>query len=428
MNLDYGVALNQLGGVTCITGDLRVSNSNLTDLTGLEYLVAVGGNVDVSFNPVLTSFKGLQNLKSAGRLIVAANRTLTSLAELGNLKTLHNGHSIADNPLLPACWTWQIAQQTGTRCDFCPNNTGNGSCGSLPEGFVCQPGAIGPGVYDGYVRLDDWTRPNQFGGVTCITGDLMAWNSNLTDLTGLEYLVAVGGNVDISNNPTLSSLKGLDQLRSAGSLIVRDNPALTNLSNIGSLTTLRYNASIANNLGLPACWTWQIAQQTGTRCDYCQNNTGDGSCGTLPEGFVCQPGAIGPGVYDGYVRLDDWTRPNQFGGVTCITGDLVAWNSSLTDLTGLVQLVAVGGNVTIDNNPALVSVTGLENLKTAAGLWINYNPLLTSLAGLNRLNSLRNDPSIYGNPLLPACWAENVAMQTGRLCACSGNTGEGVCQ
>jgi hypothetical protein len=117
----------------------------------------------------------------------------------------------------------------------------------------------------------------------------------------------------------------------------------------------------------------------------------------------------------------------HFGGITCITGNLWMENSSLADLTGFETLVAVGGSVEIQNNLALTSVSGLQNLKSARALAITNNAALTSLAGLASLRSLTESPWIENNPLLPACWAERVAQQVGQPCSCGDNTGGEAC-
>jgi hypothetical protein len=421
--------MSTVGGVTCITGNLRVENSSFTDLAGLETLVAVGGNVQVTWNPALTTVNGLNNLKSAHGLGIDSNPSLTSLAGLANLRTLGFDPYINNNSLLPACWTWQLSQQTSRSCSNCMGNVGSGNCGSLPDGFVCQPGATGPGVFEGNLTLYSPGQMSTVGGVTCITGDLRVENSSLTDLAGLETLVAVGGNVQITWNPALTTVNGLNNLKSAHGLGIDSNPNLTSLAGLANLHTLGFDPYINNNSLLPACWTWQLSQQTSRSCSNCMGNVGSGNCGSLPDGFVCQPGATGPGVFEGNLTLYSPGQMSTVGGVTCITGDLRVENSSFTDLAGLETLVAVGGNVQVTWNPALTTVNGLNNLKSAHGLGIDSNPNLTSLAGLANLHTLGFDPYINNNSLLPACWAQQIAQQTSRTCSnCMGNDGTSTCQ
>jgi hypothetical protein len=157
-------------------------------------------------------------------------------------------------------------------------------------------------------------------------------------------------------------------------------------------------------------------------------NNGTGDCGSPPQPFVCQPGATGPGVLDGSVYLYQYAADlTAFAGVTCITGDLWMNASPLVDFTGFESLVAVGGNIGIVNNPALTSLKGLDNLKSATSLSIDNNPNLTSLAALANLRSLAQMPYIFHNAALPACWAERVATQVGLFCSCYQNNGAETC-
>jgi hypothetical protein len=124
---NYGIDLRALGGVTCITGSLWMSDSNLADLAGLETLQAVGGSITIENNLALTSLNGLGNLKSAQLLRIQNNPILASLAGLGGLRLLSNELAISSNPALPACWADRVAAQVGQTC-ACSDNTGEESC------------------------------------------------------------------------------------------------------------------------------------------------------------------------------------------------------------------------------------------------------------------------------------------------------------
>jgi hypothetical protein len=215
------------------------------------------------------------------------------------------------------------------------------------------------------------------------------------------------------------------------------NPALTNLAGLSGLVEVAPDRlSIHDNASLPACWAWQLNQQLGTSCNEysCDGNTGTGSCGTLPADFVCEPGAVGPGVYDGDVYLEDgWMSATieEYGGVTCVTGHLVIWQQDIADLSRLSTLQMVGGDFGIDENPNLTQVDGLGNLTSVGGLHIGGNPALTNLAGLSNLSDVDTGPAyITNNASLPACWAELINVQVGYACneySYVGNTGTGTC-
>lgn len=78
-----------LGSLTTIGGSLRISDSALTDLSGLDNLIGVGGNVVVLDNSVLEHLTGLQNLKSVGgNMLVEGNKVLLDLFGLENISTI----------------------------------------------------------------------------------------------------------------------------------------------------------------------------------------------------------------------------------------------------------------------------------------------------------------------------------------------------
>lgn len=70
------------------------------------------------------------------------------------------------------------------------------------------------------------------------------------------------------------------------------------------------------------------------------------------------------------------------------------FSDQLTSLTGLDGLTTVNGDVTIGNNDGLTSLSGLDNLETVDGfIWITQLPAITSISSLNNLSSI-ND-SLY---------------------------------
>ncbi|WP_437747586.1 hypothetical protein WMF39_22820 [Sorangium sp. So ce1504] len=69
-------------------------------------------------------------------------------------------------------------------------------------------------------------------------------NRRLSDLTGLEMLEAATSYIYILDNDRLVSLSGLDNLTSVPSLLIRQNPRLTNIAALGSLETVVQELSI----------------------------------------------------------------------------------------------------------------------------------------------------------------------------------------
>ncbi|GGH49027.1 hypothetical protein GCM10007423_50690 [Dyadobacter endophyticus] len=88
------------------------------------------------------------------------------------------------------------------------------------------------------------------------------------------------------------------------------------------------------------------------------------------------------------LRLDSQALVNSFSS-TCktVNGDITVTGADITDLSPLQNVEIINGKLTIQNNPALSSLNGLNNLTAAQHLLIYTNDLLTDLTGLERLKS-----------------------------------------
>lgn len=92
--------LAALAGVGCITGQFQIQG-NVTDLTPLADLEAVGGDMWIYNTSALESLVGLSSLRHTGRLFVRNNSELTSLVGLESLARIDTFHLLIDgNPKL----------------------------------------------------------------------------------------------------------------------------------------------------------------------------------------------------------------------------------------------------------------------------------------------------------------------------------------
>jgi hypothetical protein len=343
---------------------------------------------------------------------------------------------------------------------------------ALPLERDCEPGDIGPGIYDGDISLAPWsnTSVEDLGGVRCITGSVYIDRTSLVDLSAFRGVQTIRGGLHILDNDNLASVAGLESLRSVGGpLDIAGNDALTDLAHLGALTEVggypNYPAEngwlhVMNNGQLPACWAWAIEAQTGVGCGQpdwrrgwldCVDNLGQGSCGSLPADFACVPGAKGPGVYDGSLWITPWNDGpglDELGGLTCVTGVLAIYGTAASHLDELSGLRMVGGSLMISDNLQLSTLHGLESLESVGEqLSISNNPQLTSLASLANVTRLGEmfAPGLIGdalwlanNPQLSDCWIEAIERQTDTRCgqhdglgnamACARNAGPGACE
>jgi hypothetical protein len=132
--------LDALANVTTVTGYLFVRDTQITDLQGLDNLIAVGENLYIGLSLgsnehlALTSLHGLENLRTiGGSLQINGNASLTDISALDNLTSVGAGKMIQlrDNPSLPTCDALKLMTQLkrteddqyteicGTRTDSC---------------------------------------------------------------------------------------------------------------------------------------------------------------------------------------------------------------------------------------------------------------------------------------------------------------------
>jgi hypothetical protein len=175
-----------LDGIDCILGDLNIWPTSLIDLSGLESLRYVRGDVLVGVSQSLNSFSGLASLETiGGSLTIQQTPVLVSATGLSGLKRVGGDVRILQN----------VTLQT----------------------------------------LNGLDALEAIGGSLVLTD-----NQNLNLLgDGLAALTYVGGLFTLKNNPYLLGLS-LDAFEhAAGGLYVSDNAALSNIT----LPELKYSGA-----------------------------------------------------------------------------------------------------------------------------------------------------------------------------------------
>ena len=98
-------------------------------------------------------------------------------------------------------------------------------------------------------------------------------------------------------------------------------------------------------------------------------------------------------VIDGDVQItsSNVTNLNAFNKIRQIKGSLtISNNDALADITSLASLTQIDDYVRIQNNVALLSLNGLQNVKKINGdfFYLENSPLVTDLNGLSGLDSI----------------------------------------
>ncbi|TRX34153.1 hypothetical protein FNW52_14040 [Flavobacterium sp. ZT3R18] len=201
-------------------------------------------------------------------------------------------------------------------------------------------------------------------------------NSLVTNLSGLENLQSINGFLDIRLNQNLLDLKGLDNLQICkGDLYIKSNNNLKNFNSLNKLFAIwgtliiEDNKSLENFNGLNKLkFLYGISITSNPKL---KNLTGLGSLETIAwESFYI--------MYN--ESLESLTGLNSLKKVGQLQID---GNQNLKNLKGLENIENISFYINIHNNPNLIDLNGLSNLKTTEYLSIKNNPNLLSLTGLN---------------------------------------------
>jgi len=179
------------GACERVDGDLRISTSELSDLSALSGLRRVSGKLEIDGNTRLDDLSGLEQLQQVGSLSIHDNAELDDLSGLENLR--------------------------GARDVEISGNTELASLRGLE-------------------------------GLTHVETLVIAHNG-LYQTTGLGNLTDVG-ELAIGDNPKLNSLHGLGSLAHARSVQIRNNPRLCARGMLPALTHVDHELSLSANRGL----------------------------------------------------------------------------------------------------------------------------------------------------------------------------------
>ena len=219
---------------TKIAGHVTISGTDIINLSGLDHLTSIGGDLIIIDNFHLTNLTGLESLISIGRdLTIIANFTLTDLTGLNNITSVGRDLKLRNNYNALANLTG-LENLISIGRDLFIN--GNSSLTDL-DGFDNLTSA-GRDL----LLFDNHALTNMTGleNLTSISRDLTIVNNDaMTELTGLENLTSLGRDFTINDNSALTSLTGLEGLTSTGGkLVVENNYVLTNLTGLEDLTSM----------------------------------------------------------------------------------------------------------------------------------------------------------------------------------------------
>ena len=316
-----------------VTGDLLIEETLLDAVEGLKEIRRIDGSLIIRRNVLLTDLSGLRHLRAVGGSVtVEYNARLTDLGALVTLISVGNELRIKGNsgltriglPAIESALTVWV-EHNDLLADL-----------DLPRLST---------VSDTIYLLNSPALTSLSGVPLLSTADRLILQENNTlshiadttlPLTYLSYL-------EVRDNPRFSSLRGLDSLVTAGTVILDDAPALSSLEGLGMLQE-------AATLSIERC---------------------------------------------GIVSL------NRLERLYKLNGDLVLRdNPALIHLSGPIPLSFIGGALVIHRNPALIDLVGLPVLRSAGAVSVTGNDALNSVAGMASLAMVYGPVEILDNPAI----------------------------
>lgn len=422
-----GITGSLLIGDTTVTGPWDASDiSNLTPLSNLE---TIGSTFTIFFNPSLTSLEGLSNLTSIGgdlhvrfndgllhmddlasltqiegELILNSNDAMTNLDGLSNLISLGGGIHILNNDLLTNIQG--LSNLTVINGDIEINY--NIALTSF-AGF--QSLTIVQGNF--YINGSSLNNLSALDNLETIEGDLRIERLNsLEVLNGFNKLNSVFGDLRISDNISLINIQGFSNLNDVENILIENNHSLTEVNGFGTLTQINGGLELFANYSLAKIGAFQAITTIGgdvelswnhlQGLDFISNLTVIGGTFKIEsEKFLYTLDELGSLATIGgnliMNRSDLFTV--YFEGLTQIGGSLmVTYNNSLFRLD-LPNLNSVEGNVEIRWNTSGSFDFQYEWGLTSIGgdLIIESNFSNVSLTGLFSIHAFENVNTIGGD-------------------------------
>ncbi|ARA94136.1 hypothetical protein AWN76_013885 [Rhodothermaceae bacterium RA] len=422
-----------------VQGDVNITgNPALTDFRGLEWVATVGGSVVIFGNGACETLTGLEALTRAdGGLVLYANEKLQNIEALAGVTTL-GGLGIAYNPALKSLRGLEGVTDVGFGITIASNGPLETleSLGSVVavagtnayvvildnDGSPIPPelltlrvssalGSPDVQVVTGWMHgvaadSDEAGRAGKGGSLATATGTTLGWymvvarNPALQSLRGLNWITSVEGSLEVADNPLLTSLDGLDGITSiGGALRIAGNDALTSLAPLAALAT---DDAAPGNIGTHT----DLFTATSIALDdhlVLEDNASLTDCGLLKPYLTnpLRPGPLrvsGNGVGCDYKSILAAEDPASEDDV--FDGDVTLPDQAVLDAFAANGYREITGTLRIEG-AGVTSLGGLETLTHVDGdLVITGALALERLAGLDGLVSVGGDLIIEKNASL----------------------------
>jgi hypothetical protein len=388
---------NNYPSCTEIEGDVTISGDDIANLNGLNIISVISGNFYVgdmdSYNPLLFDLSGIDNLTFVGGdLIISNNTSLSSLTGLEGLTSTGGKLTVLGN--------FSLEDLSGLE----------------------NLNVIGAHLHIAYnTSLENF---NGLNNLESLGGELaIGFNFTLDEITNLETLHTINGHIWIEGNQYLESIAGIHNINAATieDLYIFSNESLSYcnvesvcnyIANPNGLMDFSNNAegctgveeveaACTNSSCLPEGITFTTQEQINNfQLDYPGCTSIEGDLFIFGNEIFSLSGLNVIANVHGTLNITGNDSLNDFSGLENMTyiGESLFVDDidRISDLNGLNNLAFIGSGLLIDNNDSLLNLEGLENLSFIDGpLYISStayssygNPMLISFSGLNNLDSI----------------------------------------
>ncbi len=224
----------------------------------------------------------------------------------------------------------------------------------------------------------------------------------IANLSPLNAIITIHGNLIITNNENIETLTGLENLDSIyGELKVTDNSGLDNLSGLNALQYVGKQIHIVRNDSLETLQGLEGLSHLHDKIRIIANPSLISLLGL--DSITQSDDIISIRINPALESLQGLNRIVRVRGLHCDS------NAVLTNVDALSNLIEVSDTLRLRVLPALTDLTGLSNLTTVGGNFnINGLPKLTSIQSLSSLVSVGRGLQIKNTKLLLLRGLENL--------------------
>lgn len=362
------------GSCNTIDGNLFIGDFTSTDIyniTGLNFLTTINGG-----------------------LIIEGLTSTTSLLGLHNLTTITTGISIYNMPNL-------------SNVDALSNITHTGWFFIDRTGLDTLDAFSGIDI-SGDISISDNENLYDIDALSSVT-NTSTDNLNITNNPSLTSIDIFNNftslyQIHISNNPNLNSINGLNNLNTVGnSFNIRDNDGLSTVNGFNNLTILEGTVSIAGNYALTNLDFLASVTSLG--------NTNIGSLYIFNNAQLSNISGLG-NVSNGKVysiQISDNASLTSLSGLNLdlATNNVAITSNGVVNFDGVIPSSRYNGSITISNNTDLTSIAFTDAVGTSVdgNVIISNNSQLTDISFFNDVSFIGGNLNVTNNALLDECCA-----------------------